>query len=84
LAFMLIPPEIVNFSPAEAYKFYRDSLGWQVYPVHPPGSKCKFPGKQPAVKAWWDYDPQDCDVDRWFQNGHPHNIGVAPKAVSHL
>jgi Bifunctional DNA primase/polymerase, N-terminal len=76
---MLIPPEIVNFSPAEAYKFYRDSLGWQVYPVHPPGSKCKYPGKQPAVEAWWNYDPQDCDVDRWFQNGHPHNIGVAPK-----
>ncbi len=59
--------------------FYRDSLGWQVYPVHPPGAKCDFPGKQPAVRAWWDYDPQDCDVDARFHNGHPFNIGVAPK-----
>jgi DNA polymerase I-like protein with 3'-5' exonuclease and polymerase domains len=73
-----IPEEFNSLSMAEAFRFYRDA-GLHVYPVHPPWAKVGFPGKQPAVKQWWDFDPQDCDIAKYFDNGRPYNIGVAPK-----
>jgi DNA polymerase I-like protein with 3'-5' exonuclease and polymerase domains len=79
---MFIPLKIRALSPADAYKFYRDVLAWQVYPVYPPTSaKAKDPGKQPVFQKWWDYDPQDCAVDKYFRGDRnaPYNIGVAPR-----
>jgi DNA polymerase I-like protein with 3'-5' exonuclease and polymerase domains len=64
---------------AEAFCFYRDELAWQVYPVHPPWAKVSAPGKQPAVKAWWDFNPHDCDVAGRFSNQRSFNIGLAPR-----
>jgi hypothetical protein len=63
---------------AEAFRFYRDQLAWLVYPVHPPWAKVNFPGKQPAVSKWWDFDSHDCDVDARFGTRRPFNIGLAP------
>jgi hypothetical protein len=74
----IIPANINDLSPADAFRFYRD-LGWWVHPVHPPRAKVKDPGKQPVFKQWWTCDPQDCDVEKWFHNSHSFNIGVAPK-----
>jgi DNA polymerase I-like protein with 3'-5' exonuclease and polymerase domains len=74
-----IPSELGEFAPAAAYCFYRDELAWHDYPVHPPGAKVRDPGKQPAIKEWWNFDPHDCDLDRWFNPKHPYNIGLAPK-----
>jgi hypothetical protein len=75
----VIPEDINSFSMAEAFRFYRDVLGWQVYPVYPPWAKVKDPGKQPAFSAWGSTDPQDCDIGKYFDKGKPYNIGVAPK-----
>ena len=74
-----IPADINNLSMAEAFRFYRDELGWQVYPVYPPWAKVSDPGKHPAVKAWWNFDPHDCDVAARFGNQRPFNIGLAPR-----
>jgi hypothetical protein len=74
-----IPEDINSFSMAEAFRFYRDTLNWHVYPVYPPWAKVPDPGKQPAVRKWWGFDPQDCDIPKYFDNGQPYNIGVAPK-----
>jgi DNA polymerase I-like protein with 3'-5' exonuclease and polymerase domains len=76
---LIIPENINKLSMAEAFCFYRDELAWQVYPVHPPWAKVGDPGKQPAVKAWWNFDPHDCDVDAHFSTKRPFNIGLAPK-----
>ena len=76
---MIVPPDLGNLAHAAAYCFYRDKLGWHTYPVYPPSAKVKDPGKQPAVKEWWDFDPHDCDIDRWFNPKRPYNIGLAPK-----
>jgi hypothetical protein len=74
-----IPEDINSFSMAESFRFYRDTLGWQVYPVYPPWANVKDPGKRPVFKAWGSTDPQDCDIAKYFDNGRPYNIGVAPK-----
>jgi hypothetical protein len=63
----------------DAFRFYRDELKWQVYPVHPPWSTVADPGKKPAVAKWWDFDPHDCDIDTRFGNRRPYNIGLAPR-----
>jgi hypothetical protein len=77
---LIIPPEINSFSMAQAFQFYRDELRFLVYPVYPRwADKAKDPGKQPAIKEWWNYDPQDCDIAKWFKNGRPYNIGMAPR-----
>ena len=76
---MTIAPELVNLSPADAFKYYRDELRWQVYPVHPPTAKVSDAGKAAAVRAWWNYDSRHCDLGRYFQNGRSYNIGLAPK-----
>jgi DNA polymerase-1 len=76
---MFVSSDLNKLSHAEAYCFYRDQLGWHTYPVYPPSAKVKDPGKQPAVKEWWNFDPHDCDIDRWFNPKRPYNIGLAPK-----
>ena len=66
---------------ADAFRFYRDDLGWQVYPVDGVWSSKPDPGKKPSIKEWWNYDPHDCDVAKYFgNNGHCHNIGFAPRS----
>jgi DNA polymerase I-like protein with 3'-5' exonuclease and polymerase domains len=76
----VIPDDINTLSMAEAYRFCRDALGWLVYPVHPPWAKVTDPGKQPAVRKWWEYDPHDCDIAGTFHGERPYNIGLAPRA----
>ena len=76
---MIIPPEIINLSPADSFRYYRDELKCQVHPVYPPNARCKDPGKQPAYKQWWETDPQDCDLGKYFAPGRSYNIGIAPK-----
>ena len=63
---------------AEAFRFYRDELKLHVYPVDGPWSKKADPGKKPSVKAWWNYDPKECDVEQFFRPQRCHNIGVCP------
>ena len=63
---------------AEAFRFYRDELKLHVYPVDGPWSKKADPGKKPAVAAWWNYDPKECDVAEFFKPQRCHNIGVCP------
>jgi DNA polymerase-1 len=72
------PDDLNNLLMADAYCFYRDDLCWHDLPVHPPWAKVKDPGKQPAVRKWWDFDPHDCNLDKYFNNDHPYNIGLAP------
>jgi DNA polymerase I-like protein with 3'-5' exonuclease and polymerase domains len=76
---LIIPETVKGLSMLDAFRFYRDELKWQVYPVHPPWAKVTDPGKQPAVRKWWAYDAHDCDVATRFKAGHPYNIGLAPK-----
>jgi DNA polymerase I-like protein with 3'-5' exonuclease and polymerase domains len=76
---MVVLPDLGTLAHAASYRFYRDELTWHNYPVYPPSAKVKNPGKQPAVKAWWNFNPHDCDIDRWFNPKRPYNIGVAPK-----
>ena len=73
---MTIPSDINSLLTAEALCCYRDEVKWPVYPVHPPWAKVDFPGKQPAVRRWWEYDPHDCDIATWFKTGRPYNIGM--------
>ena len=76
---MCIPDTINELSMAEAFRFYRDELKLHVYPVDGTWSKRSAPGKKPTVGAWWDYDPNDCDPERFFNGSKCHNIGFAPK-----
>jgi hypothetical protein len=77
---MLIPDTIGSLDMRGAFLFYRDALKLHVYPVDGPWSKKPDPGKKPSVCGWWNYDPHDCDVRRFFDNnGRCHNIGFAPK-----
>ena len=55
---------------AEAFRFYRDELKLHVYPVDGPWSKSSIPGKKPTVGAWWDYDPNECDVEGFFNGSN--------------
>jgi hypothetical protein len=45
---------------------YRDQMRLHVYPVYGPRqpitSKCKFPGKQPCLRRWWDHSPHEVDI----------------------
>lgn len=57
---------------------YATELGWRVHPLHPPGSSCAAPGKQPRLKDWprrASADPGT--VERWWQKHPDSNIGVA-------
>ena len=75
----LIPQTLNNLSAAEAFRFYRDELNWQVYPVDGPWSDKPDPGKKPSVQEWWEYDSQDCDLSRiTFSPRRCHNIGIRP------
>jgi DNA polymerase I-like protein with 3'-5' exonuclease and polymerase domains len=73
-----VSPEVNKLSMANTYCFYRDTFGWHALPVHPPGAKVRDPGKQPAVKEWWKFDPHDCDLEKYFSDDKPYNIGLAP------
>jgi len=80
-----IPENINSLSLADAFTCYRD-LGLRVYPVYPPDAKTTKnkplvdAGKHPAVKEWWNYDPYDCDLRKYFgQNGSSFNIGTCPE-----
>ena len=82
---MRIPENINSLSLADAFTCYRD-LGLRVYPVYPPDAKTTKnkplvdAGKHPAVKEWWNYDPYDCDLRKYFgQNGSSFNIGTCPE-----
>ena len=45
---MSVISETVNgLSMADAFRYYRDELKWQVYPVDGPGSKKEGAGKKP-------------------------------------
>jgi hypothetical protein len=64
---------------AEAFKIYRDELGMHVYPcVSPKAQRVKSPGKQPAIKSWWEVDPRTYDISQFFgdENGQCCNIGT--------
>jgi DNA polymerase family A/3'-5' exonuclease/Bifunctional DNA primase/polymerase, N-terminal len=74
----LIPATLNELSMAEAFRFYRDDLNWQVYPVDGPWSDKSDPGKKPSVRAWWEYDSRDCDLVHYFSPRRCHNIGFAP------
>ena len=74
----IIPVTLNKLSMAEAFRFYRDELKLHVYPVDGPWSKKADPGKKPSVKAWWNYDPKECDVEQYFRPQRCHNIGVCP------
>jgi hypothetical protein len=77
---MSVISETVNgLSMADAFRYYRDELKWQVYPVDGSGSKKEGAGKKPSVTKHWEYDPQDCDVAKWFNGSRCHNIGFAPR-----
>jgi DNA polymerase I-like protein with 3'-5' exonuclease and polymerase domains len=71
------PEDLNNLLMVDAYCFYRD-LGWHDLPVYPPWAKVKDPGKQPAFEKWWDVNPHDCNLDKYFNNERPYNIGLAP------
>ena len=76
----IIPVTLNKLSMAEAFLFYRDELKLHVYPVYGPWSKEDCPGKKSAVTKWWDYDPYNCNLAKFFgDNGKCHNIGCAPK-----
>jgi Bifunctional DNA primase/polymerase, N-terminal len=75
---MIISPGVSDLSMAEAFRYYRDELGWQVYPVDGPWAK-KDPGKKPSVSQFWNYDPHGCDGTKWFNGSSCHNIGFAPR-----
>ena len=64
---------------AEAFRCYRDTVHLHVYPVHPPWSTVKDAGKQPAMKKWWDTNPLDCNVEKYFRTKRPYNIGACPE-----
>jgi Bifunctional DNA primase/polymerase, N-terminal len=74
----IIPVTLNEFSMAEAFRFYRDELKLHVYPVDGHWSDKPDPGKKPSVKAWWNYDPKECDVAEFFKPQRCHNIGVCP------
>jgi hypothetical protein len=79
-AFMLsIPSNINTLSMADVFVHYRDSVGFWVYPVHPPWARIKGAGKHPAMDQWWDSDPHDCNLEKYFKTERPYNIGVSPK-----
>jgi hypothetical protein len=62
---------------AEAFKTYQE-LGLHVYPCASPKARVQSPGEQPAIPAWWEFDPRTCDVFKFFggQNGRCCNIGT--------
>ena len=71
-----------ELSMADAFRYYRDELGLHVYPVDGPWSKREGAGKKPSIAAWWEYDPQDCNIEAMFNangDGRCHNIGFAPR-----
>jgi Bifunctional DNA primase/polymerase, N-terminal len=76
---MSVISETVNgLSMADAFRYYRDELNWQVYPVDGPWAK-KDPGKKPSITEWWKSDPQDFDTAKWFNGSRCYNIGFAPR-----
>ena len=75
-----IPATVNELSMADAFRYYRDVLGWQVYPADGPKSKKAGAGKKPSVTKPWEYDPQDCDGTKWF-NGAAATISVSPRAT---
>jgi len=74
-----IPPDINELCMADAFVRYRDTVGLHVYPVYPPWAEVRDPGKQPAMRQWWDTDPQDCNLEKYFKTKRPYNIGVCPE-----
>jgi hypothetical protein len=74
---LVIPSNINELSRVEAFICYRN-LGFQVYPVYPPWADVKDAGKKPAFKQWWDSNPHDCNLEHYFGNKKPYNIGVCP------
>ena len=77
----IIPVTINELSMAEAFRFYRDELKLHVHPVWGPwATKESYPGKKPFFTGWWERDPQDCNLAKFFGgNGKCYNIGCAPK-----
>ena len=69
---MRIPDTINELGMAEAFRFYRDTLSWHVFPA-------KVAGKKPAVTKWWEFEPRDCNVEQFFNPTKCHNIAVCPK-----
>jgi DNA polymerase I-like protein with 3'-5' exonuclease and polymerase domains len=33
----------------------------------------------PPFQNWWDADPQDCNIEKYFNPAHPYNIGACPE-----
>jgi hypothetical protein len=73
-----IPAHLNSLSMADAFVCYRDA-GLRVYPVYPPWADVKDAGKKPALKKWWDSNPYDCNLEKYFPNSRPHNIGACPQ-----
>ena len=73
-----ISPAVNDLSMADAFRYYRDELGWHVHPVDGVWAK-KDPGKKPSFSQWWNVNPHDCDVARMFNGSRSHNIGFAPR-----
>jgi len=80
---LVVPHDINNLSMDMAFCCYRDQMKLHVYPVYGPQqpitSKCAFPGKQPRLRCWWDYSPQDVDIRYYFIDPPIDNIGMCPK-----
>jgi DNA excision repair protein ERCC-4 len=74
-----IPPDINKRSMADAFTVYRDTVGLHVYPVYPPWAPVKDAGKHPAIPKWWDADPHDCNIEKYFKTKLPFNIGACPE-----
>src|SRR5262252_4692222 len=77
----VVQPAVSQLSMADTFCFYRDELAWHNHPVHPPWAdplKVDDPGKQPVFKKWWECDPYDCNLQKWFNSERPYNIGLAP------
>jgi DNA polymerase I-like protein with 3'-5' exonuclease and polymerase domains len=74
-----IPDNIGGLSMAETFVLYRDVVGLRVYPVYPPWANVRDAGKQPALRKWWDFNPHNCNVEKYFKTKHPYNIGACPQ-----
>jgi DNA polymerase I-like protein with 3'-5' exonuclease and polymerase domains len=75
---LIVPNKLHGLSQERSFLVYRDELRWPVYPVTPPEADVKDAGKQPAIREWWNYNPYDCNLGRFFRRKRPYNIGVCP------
>jgi hypothetical protein len=80
---LVVPDDVNNLPMDAAFCCYRDQMRLHVYPVYGPRqsitSKCKFPGKQPRLRRWWDHSPHDVDIKHYFIDLPIHNIVMCPK-----